>query len=82
MSADAEEDVAPQRAALADARAHLARALDDLSAAAHDAARAARSKRGTPDLPAVYAHTNAVRRAEETVDLAALDLDTAAGGDA
>ena len=76
------EDLTRQTAALAEARAALAEALDDLALEAKDAAKAARSKRGPPDLPAVYAAGNAVRRAEEAVDLATLDLATAGGADA
>ena len=76
------EDVSHQQEVLAAARAHLAAALDDLSAEAHTAARAARSKRAVPDLPAVHAAARAVERAEEAVDLAALDVRTAAGEDA
>lgn len=76
------EDLTRQRDALDGARADLAAALDDLEREAKSAARAARTKRGAPDLPAVHAAARAVERAEEALDLAALDLRTAAGDDA
>ena len=76
------EDLSRQQEALAAARADLAAALDDLEREATTAARAARTKRGLPDLPAVHAAARAVERAEEAVDLAALDVRTAAGEDA
>lgn len=82
MTRSDREDVSRQQEALAAARAELAAALDDLSAQAHTAARAARSRRAVPDLPAVHAAARAVERAEEAVDLAALDVRTAAGEDA
>jgi hypothetical protein len=76
------EDLHRQREAVDAARADLAATLDDLEREAHTAARAARTRRGVPDLPAVHAAARAVERAEETLDLAALDLRTAAGEDA
>ncbi|MCU1692490.1 MAG: hypothetical protein JWM64_1581 [Frankiales bacterium] len=82
MSRPDREDLSRQQEALAQARADLAVALDDLSSEAHTASRAARSKRGVPDLPAVHAAARAVERAEEALDLAALDVRTAAGEDA
>ncbi|MCW2776281.1 MAG: hypothetical protein JWN17_6 [Frankiales bacterium] len=82
MSRPDREDLTRQQEALAAARADLAAALDDLESEAHTAARAARSKRGVPDLPAVHAAARAVERAEEALDLAALDVRTAAGEDA
>lgn len=82
MSRPDREDLSRQQEALAVARADLAAALDDLEREAKTAARAARTKRGQPDLPAVHAAARAVERAEEAVDLAALDVRTAAGEDA
>lgn len=75
------EDTAEQRAALADARDALALALEDLSGIAHREAKAAGSKRGRPDVDAVYAAVNAVRRAETDLDTATYDLATASGAD-
>lgn len=75
------EEVAAQESALTQARAQLAEALFDLAETAAKEAKAARTKRGTPDLPAVYAAEQAVRRAEEAVDTAAYDLQTASGED-
>jgi hypothetical protein len=76
------EDLTRQREAVAAARSDLAARLDELEREAKTAARAARTKRGQPDLPAVHAASRAVERAEEALDLAALDLRTAAGDDA
>lgn len=76
------EDLTVQREQLAAARGELAASLETLAAEAKSAAKAARTKTGRPDLPEVYAATRAVERAEEAVDLAALDLHTASGGDA
>jgi predicted RNase H-like HicB family nuclease len=76
------EDLHRQREAVDEARVALAAALDALEREAHTAARASRTRRGTPDLPGVYAAARAVERAEEALDLAALDLRTAAGEDA
>jgi hypothetical protein len=76
------EDLTRQRDAVETARADLAVTLDDLEREARTAARSARTKRGQPDLPAVHAAARAVERAEEALDLAALDLRTAAGDDA
>ena len=67
--------------AVTDARAQLHDALTTLAGEAALAAKAAKAKRGHPDLPAVYAATRAVERAEEAVDLAVYDRDTAAGED-
>jgi hypothetical protein len=75
------EDVAEQRAALETARAVLSDALFELAETAAKEAKAARSKRGTPDLPAVYAAVRHVWRAEEAVDTATYDLQTASGED-
>lgn len=76
-------DTDPEREqAITDARTHLFHALDALEAEAHAAKMAAKSKRGTPDLPAVYGAVSSLRRAEEELDLAVLDRDTAAGADA
>lgn len=82
MSRPDREDLTRQRETLEAARADLGGRLDDLEREAKAAARAARTKRGQPDLPAVHAAARAVERAEEAVDLAALDLRTAAGDDA
>lgn len=80
------EDVSAQRAALADAREDLARALDALAADATAAAKRARSRARTRadrvDLTEVHTAHRTVARAEEQVDMAALDVHTAAGGDA
>jgi hypothetical protein len=74
------EDVSAQRAAVARARTDLGAALALLGAESKRAQKAAESKRGTPDLPAVYAALNGVLRAEEDLDTATYDLHTAAGG--
>jgi hypothetical protein len=78
------EDTTAQREREATARKKLHDALSTLAREAALAAKAAGSgaKRAPdPDLPAVYAATSAVRRAEEELDLAKADLDTASGGD-
>lgn len=72
-----EEDVTAQVNNLTDARLVLSAALGDLAEAAR---RASRAK--TPDLPQVYGCMSRVRRAEEDVDTATLDLATARGEDA
>lgn len=73
------EDTRAQAEALTAAREDLARALDVLADDAKTAAKAARTKRGRPDLDAVYTSARHVARAEEAVDLAAYDLQTASG---
>ncbi len=75
------EDLSQQETALAEARADLAAALELLATDAKNAARKARAKRGQPDLDQVRVSFRAFERAEETVDLAAYDLQTAAGAD-
>ena len=75
------EDLSRQEAAVVETRVALATALDDLEREAKAAARAARTKRGTPDLDAVSAAHRAVQRAEELHDLAVYDLRTAGGAD-
>lgn len=74
-------DLSAQEQALADARAKLAAVLTDLSVEAKKAAKTAATKRGTPDLPKIYALTRAVQSAEEQIDFAALDLHSASGHD-
>lgn len=79
------EDLTAQRDALTAARAGLHDALRAVEREAGDAARPAGSKAKRPqavDLTAYLAAHQAVLRAEQTVDLATLDLHTAAGGDA
>lgn len=76
------EDLTAQREKLATARSELADTLESLAVEAKRASKAARTKTGNPDLPEVYAIVRAVERAEEGVDLAALDVYTAGGGDA
>lgn len=75
-----EENVAAQEEALEAAHEVLRYELKQLATEAAFAWKA--GKRRNADLPAVYARVNAVRRAEEAVDLAALDLATAQGEDA
>lgn len=75
-----ETDPAREEAVTA-ARAALHDALATLEVEAGLAARAARSKRGNPDLPSVIAAFRMVERAEEALDLAVYDRDTAAGAD-
>lgn len=76
------EDLSQQIERLASARSDLADALLGLADEAKRAAKAASSKRGQPDILRVHSHVNAVRQAEEALDLAALDLATASGADA
>lgn len=76
------EDTSAQQERLRVARVELAQALDSLAAEAKIAARVARSKAGQPDLPAVYAESRNVERAEQDVDIATHDLATARGEDA
>lgn len=68
--------------AITDARAGLHDALVNLAGEAALAAKVYKSKRGQSDLASVHGAASAVRRAEETLDLAVLDRDTAAGADA
>lgn len=75
------EDLSAQEERVRVAREDLARSLDDLIADAKAAAKAARSKRGRPNLDDVYACHAAVQRAEESLDLAVYDLQTASGAD-
>lgn len=76
-------DPDPEREqAVTDARTQLLDALILLSDASRVAARSARNKRSTPDLTDVVAAFRATERAEEALDLALLDRDTAAGADA
>ena len=75
------EDLTAQRERVAETRAHLHDALSTLAGEAARAAKAARTKTGRPDLPAVYAASRAVERAEEAVDQAVYDLQTAGGED-
>lgn len=76
------EDYSDQQDAIVAARSHLRLALGDLASEAALAAKKIGQKRGTPDLPAVYGAVSVVRRAEEALDLATLDLATARGEDA
>jgi len=75
------EDLTAQQEAVADARASLAAALEDLEAEARRAARAARSRTGRPDVDRVTAAHLAVDRTREALDIATYDLQTAAGHD-
>ena len=75
-------DLSAQRDTLSRRRSDLADALAELASEASLAAKVCRRVRGNPDLDAVYAAARAVERAEEAVDLAALDLATAGGEDA
>ena len=75
------EDLSVQQDMVANSRAHLADALNSLTAHARLAARAAGSKTGRPDLDAVRAAMLSVERAEQACDFAAYDLATAAGED-
>ena len=75
-------DLDPEReAAVTAARTDLRHALEILAHESALAAKAARAKRAVIDLPAVYAATRRVERAEEACDLAVYDRDTAAGAD-
>jgi hypothetical protein len=76
------ENLDGQRAAVAGARGVLARELAWLSSEANAASRIARRPKGRLDLTDVYTAHTAVLRAEEALDLAELDLRTAAGEDA
>jgi len=75
------EDTRHQQAAVDQARENLAVALEQLSTEAKTTAKTARTKRGNPDLPSVYAATRAVEHAEEALDIALMDLHAAQGGD-
>lgn len=75
------EDLTRQREAVQLAREGLQQALAELAREATLASKAARSKRGRPDLDAVRGAIRVVDRAEEAADLAAHDLHTASGGD-
>lgn len=76
MSTRNTEDVSVQSDRLVKARLGLTYALDE-------AARLAKhTSRYFGDINEFYAAVNAVRRAEEELDLAELDLHTARGGDA
>lgn len=75
------EDTRAQEEAVTAARADLERTLTALADEASAAAKAARSKRGQPDLDAVAACHNAVQRAGEALDMAVYDLNTARGAD-
>jgi hypothetical protein len=76
-----DEDLEPQRAAVAHARADLHAALQQLTDAAARASKSARSKSARIDLLPVYSADQAVRRAEEGLDTAVYDLRTASGED-
>lgn len=76
------EDLSDQTGHLAASKDELLTALAVLQGAAKDAQRGSGGKRWQPQLGTVHAAFLAVQRAEEAVDLAALDLHTAAGGDA
>jgi len=84
------EDYTGQREALNSALSDLEAILLDLADDCRTAAkgclrrqRASKAARGAAiDLDAVYAGVQAVRRGEEAVDLAMLDLQTAQGEDA
>ncbi len=79
MRRPGEEDLTAQRDAVTTAHSNLHDALSILAGEAALAAKVARRKGGQPDLPAVYAAANAVRRAEEALDTATYDLSTASG---
>ncbi len=75
------EDTTRQQMRVLVARQFLADALSNLAGEAALAAKATRAKTGSPDLPAVYAASRAVERAEEALDTATYDLQTAQGAD-
>lgn len=75
------EDYSDQEDRVAVARRDLAEALAALHFAAKAAHRAASSSRGVPDLDDVYAAVSVVRRREEALDIANIDLATAIGAD-
>lgn len=76
------EDITAQQERLTATRAALAASLTALAVEAKSCAKAAANKHSTPDLNPVYAAVRNVERAEEAVDLAALDVHTASGYDA
>lgn len=83
------EDLTTQQAAVTNAREGLVEALDELIDNAKSARRVAASKakrisheRIASELATVYGASRALERAEETLDLAHLDLATASGEDA
>lgn len=76
------EDLSAQRARVEDARAELGRALDRASNEATDTWRAVRrAKKGRADVSDFLAAVEAVKRADEALDIAVYDLDTASGED-
>lgn len=75
------EDYSHQEGLLSDARKDLALALASLHGEAKRAHRAVSSPRGLPDMPAVYAAVNQVKRCEQAVDIATSDLAAARGED-
>jgi hypothetical protein len=84
------EDLTPQLSAVGDAAFDLTMALADLAAKVKDATKAVAATERNPSRPGnvtaalgeVQGAASAVRRAEETYDLAVLDLRTAQGEDA
>lgn len=81
MTREDREDTLRQQMRVLVARQNLAEALSNLAGEAALAGKAAKTKTGSPDLPAVYAASRAVERAEEALDTATYDLHTARGGD-
>lgn len=76
------EDYSEQEARLAEAKATLVKALEDLSQESRLAAKALGSKRPRANLvDGVTAEFRAVERAEESYELARYDLRTARGED-
>jgi hypothetical protein len=76
------EDLTPQTGAVWACHADLRDALNDVIGEARVAKPNRLQPHTTPDLGPFYAAVNATRRAEEALDLALLDLATAAGADA
>jgi hypothetical protein len=78
------EDYSAQQERVAEARRTLSVQLRALIAEAKNADRIVLNGRGDPTmiLGTLYAHVDSVRRCEEALDLALLDLRTAQGEDA
>jgi multidrug resistance efflux pump len=75
------DDLSRQFAVVHAAEHDLRAALGGVEREAKVARRTA-SRASQPDLGDLYAAVNQIRRAEEALDLARLDLHTASGGDA
>lgn len=81
MGATDRIDLRPQRARVHECQQDLDRALAEMEKTAKHARRTLRHARQL-DLAGVHGAASAVRRAEEALDIAQLDLHTASGHDA